>query len=309
MRRALALPLAVVLGISLAVPVAAAPRPGGVFPTLSRNLVAYYDFEHPVPGRPEQEADQGRSGTEITLVNGGALMREPDGVSGRNALRVRQVNPDRKGTDDWKAGLYSAGGVPTLRAFNGAKAATVMGWVKMTGENPSPNPGSSTPGARYGAVGLVGLLSGTSDGHAVRALLELITVDGELRLVALGRRVDGAASQTFAAKEDWRKLLPQNEWVFLAAVFDYDNGTMALYRNGRPVEGFYVDQGDPWAVAGEPEPDLTSATDPRGIKIGGSFPQNTREGNPCDCRLDDLMFLDRAVRPLEILLQYHWARR
>ncbi|ANN17672.1 hypothetical protein SD37_19825 [Amycolatopsis orientalis] len=309
MRKLLAVPLVVLLAITFAAPVAAAPRPVGVFPSLSRNLVAYYDFEHPVPGSPGQEADQGRSGTDITLVNGGAAMRVPDRGPGRNALQVKQVNPAQKGADDWKAGRYSADGVPTLRAFNGVRAATVMGWVKMTGENPSPNPGSSTPGVRYGAVGLVGLLSGNSDGHAVRALLELITVDGELRLVALGRRIDGAASQTFAAAEDWRKLLPPDEWVFLAAVFDYDNGTMALYRNGKPVEGFYVDQGDPWAVGGEPEPDPASATDPRGIKIGGSFPQNTREGNPCNCRLDDLMFLDRAVRPLEILLQYHWARR
>lgn len=311
MKRLLALPLAALLGVTLAVPAVAAPaerlgRPG-VFPTLSRNLVAYYDFEHPVPGRPAQEADQGRSGTDITLVNGGAGMRVPDGVGSRNSVQVKQVNPAEKGTDDWKAGLYAADGVPTLKAFNGAKAATIMGWVKMTGENPSPNPGSSNPGARYGAVGLVGLLSGNSDGHAVRALLELINVDGKLHLVALGRRIDGAASQTFAAKEDWRKLLPLGEWVFLAATFDYDNGTMALYRNGKAVEGFYVDKGDPWAVAGEPEPDLTSATDPRGIKIGGSFPQNTREGNPCNCRLDNLMFLDRAAHPMEVLLQYHWA--
>ncbi|SDY97729.1 Concanavalin A-like lectin/glucanases superfamily protein [Amycolatopsis xylanica] len=310
MKRLLALPLAVVLGLSLAVPAGATVEhwPRGVFPTLARNLVAYYDFEHPVKGQPAQEADQGKSGTTINLINGGADMRVRDGVSSRNSLQVKQVNPTVKGTDDWKAGLYTPGGQPTLKAFNGAKEATIMGWVKMTGENPSPNPGSSTPGARYGAVGLVGLLSGNSDGHAVRALLELINVDGKLHLVALGRRVDGAASQTFAATEDWQKLLPLNEWVFLAATFDYDNGTMALYRNGSPVDGFYVDKGDPWAVAGEPEPDLASATNPLGIKIGGSFPQNTREGNPCNCRMDNLMFLDRAAKPWEVYLQYHWAR-
>lgn len=226
--RVLALPLAALLGVTLAVPAVAVPerfeRPG-VFPTLSRNLIAYYDFEHPVPGRPSLEADQGRSGTDIALVNGGTEMRVPDGVGSRNSVQVKQVNPAENGTDDWKAGLYSADGVPTLKAFNGAK------------------------------------------------------------------------------------LLPLGEWVFLAATFDYDNGTMALYRNGKPVEGFYVDQGDPWAVAGEPEPDLTSATDPRGIKIGGSFPQNTRERNPCNCRMDNLMFLDRAAHPLEILLQYHWATK
>lgn len=62
-----------------------------------------------------------------------------------------------------------------------------------------------------------------------------------------------------------------------------------------------------WQLAGEPEPDVASATDPRGIKIGGSFPQNTRENNPCDCRMDELMFLDRVVSPTEVRLQYLWA--
>ena len=52
--------------------------------------------------------------------------------------------------------------------------------------------------------------------------------------------------------------------------------------------------GDPWGVGG-PGPHYTSPTNPRGIKIGGSFPQNTRESNPCNCRMDSLMFLNRAV--------------
>src|SRR5690606_40868608 len=65
-------------------------------------------------------------------------------------------------------------------------------------------------------------------------------VDGEMRLVALGRRLDDGESQTFAAQQDWRELLPQGEWVHLAATFDYTTGEMALYRNGEPVPGFYV---------------------------------------------------------------------
>jgi len=137
----------------------------------------------------------------------------------------------------------------------------------------------------------------------VRALLEIIQVNGELRLVALGRRIDGSASQTFAANDPWPTLLPQNEWVFLTATFDFDHGTMALYRNGQPLSGFYTVAGDPWGVAG-PGPHPTSPTDPRGIKIGGSFPQNTQERNPCNCRMDSLMFLDRVVHPIEVELQY-----
>ena len=94
------------------------------------------------------------------------------------------------------------------------------------------------------------------------------------------------------------------EWVFLAATFDFDDGTMALYRDGEPLDGFYTLPGDPWGVIGDPEPDLASATDPRGIKLGGSYPQNTNETNPCNCRMDGLMFLDRAVSAQEVRSQY-----
>jgi hypothetical protein len=61
-------------------------------------------------------------------------------------------------------------------------------------------------------------------------------------------------------------------------------------------------------VEGAPEPDVTSATDPRGIKIGGSFPQDNLEKNPCNCRMDGLMFLDRALTAKEARIQYRFAR-
>ena len=144
------------------------------------------------------------------------------------------------------------------------------------------------------------MLSGNSDGHGVRALLELIQVNGELRLVALGRRIDEGASQTFAASQDWRELLPAGEWVHLAATFDYTTGDMALYRNGKPLDGFYTSDNDPWQVDGTG----TSPTDPRGLKVGGSFPQNASERNPCNCRMDALMFLDREVGADEVKQQH-----
>jgi hypothetical protein len=273
-----------------------------VFPTLTRNLVSFYDFEHPAAGNPAVERDQGHSGTDLNLINGGAAMRVPDGAhpASRNSMQAKQVSPGVTSTDDWKAGLYAEPGVPSLHAFNAVQEMTIMGWVKVTGENPGRNSATGF----YSAIGLAGVLSGDSNGHTVRALLELIEVDGVLRVVALGRRIDGGGSQTFAANEDWHTLLPQNEWVFLAATFNFDTGEMALYRNGRPVDGFYVVAGDPWQLQGTPSPHLSSATDPRGIKIAGSYPQNTREGNPCNCRFDSLMFLDRAVRPWEVFGQY-----
>jgi hypothetical protein len=296
--------VAAVVSVTM-LPTPAGADPSGVFPTLRPDLVAYYDFEHPMG--PHVERDLGSSGTPIELVNGGAAMRVRDG--GDHVLQTQQVNPAVAGNDDWKAGVYAAGGVESLGAFSSARQASVLGWFKMTGTNPGPNSNTANPDDRFNAVGLAGVLSGGSDGHAVRALLEVIDVQGELRVVALGRRVDGGSSQIFAASADWQTVLPQNEWVFLAATFDYDRGTMALYRNGRALPGFYTVAGDPWQVEGPPEPDLTSPTNPAGIKIGGSFPQNTRESNPCHCRMDELMFLDRALSPVEVWLQYRWSRR
>src|SRR5262245_40119390 len=306
MRRLVVALLCVALAtLSGTVPVSAAAgaghrADGGVFPPLKRNLVSYYDFEH---ARGAVEKDQGRSGTDIDLINGAPRVR--DGF--RHALQVGQVSTVTS-NDDWKAGIYSATGVPSLHAFNSARQATVMGWFKMTGTNPSPNTVTANPTDLYNAVGLVGVLTGDSDGHAVRALLEVIQVGDDLKVVALGRRIDGGSSQTFAASLPWQEVLPQNEWVFLAATFDYDTGEMALYRDGRPLDGFYTVTGDPWLVNGEPEPDVTTASDPRGIQIGGSFAQNTFERNPCNCRIDDLMFYNRTLSPKEIWHQYQWAR-
>ncbi|MFB4264952.1 PQQ-dependent sugar dehydrogenase [Nonomuraea sp. GTA35] len=284
--------------------------PAGVLPSLRRDLVAAYDFEHPLPGDPAREQDQGLSGTSLTLVNGGAAMRVEDGAyrGSVHALQTRQVEPAAAGNDDWKAGVYAESGVPTLRSFNAVAGTTVMGWFKLRSDGPALNSNTPDPADRYNAIGLAGVLSGTSQGHDVRALLELITVNGELKVVALARRVDGSASQTFAAGLPWQRVLPRDQWVFLAATFDFDTGAMRLYRNGRPLDGSYTVTGDPWGVAGAPEPDLTSPTDPRGIKIGGSYPQNTREQNPCDCRMDGLLFLDRVATPGEIRAQYELLR-
>ncbi|GLZ31035.1 hypothetical protein Lesp02_32240 [Lentzea sp. NBRC 105346] len=308
--RSLFVGVVAVLGVSLAPPASASGVPV-VLPSLARNLVSYYDFEHPVAGDASLERDRGRSGTSLKLINGGADMRVRDGAfrSSHRALQLKQVNPTVAGNDDWKAGVWApVPGVPTLHAFNGAREMSVMGWFKMTGQNPAPNSNSANPDDFYSAIGLAGVLSGDSNGHAVRGLLELMQVNGKMSLVALGRRVDGAPSQYFTANADWQTLLPANEWVFLSATFNFDTGEIGLYRNGKPVEGYYAVPGDPWALAGDPEPDLASATDPLGIKIGGSYPQNTRETNACNCRMDSLMFLDRAVSKWEVALQYAWMR-
>jgi glucose/arabinose dehydrogenase len=271
-----------------------APVPQDVEPTLRDSLVASYDFEHPFAANDSYEVDQGASRTLIRLVNGGDRMRVDDGArpGSNNALQLHSAAESPTGTA-WKAGVYEsdADGVASLSRFNNATGTTVMGWFKMTGQNPT---------AGYNAIGLAGILAGNSDGHGVRALLELIQVNGELRLVALGRRLDTGGSWTYAASQDWQDLLPQGEWVHLAATFDFAGGSMALYRNGQPVDGFYTSTNDPWKVDGTG----TSATNPRGIKIGGSFPQNGSERNPCNCRMDDLMFLDSVASADEVARQY-----
>jgi glucose/arabinose dehydrogenase len=271
-----------------------APLPQDVEPALEDDLVAAYDFEHPFAANDSYEVDQGPSRTLIRFVNGGDRMRVDDGAypGSNNALQLHSAAESPTG-QAWKAGVYEndADGVASLSRFAGAEGITVMGWFKMEGTNPTPG---------YNAIGLAGILSGNSDGHGVRALLELINVNGELRLVALGRRLDTGSSWTYAASQDWRTLLPQGEWVHLAATFDYAGGSMALYRNGKKVDGFYTATNDPWRVDGTG----TSATNPRGIKIGGSFPQDGTERNPCNCRMDGLMFLDAAASASEVARQY-----
>ncbi len=279
------------------------PWPSEVEPAVERDLVSYWDFEHPfAPGGSEE--DQGSSRTLLSMVNGGKDMWADGGAyrGSNNSLQTQQVNPTVNGNDDWKAGVWNENGVASLAPFAGVEEITVAGWFQMNMDGPALNSTTTDdPADRFNAIGLAGVLSGDSDGHAVRALLELIEVDGTLRLVALGRRIDGAASQTFAASSDWRELLPTGEWVHLAATFDYATGQMALYRNGERLDGFYTVPGDPWEVDGKTR---TSNTEPHGIKIGGSFPQDTLERNPCNCRFDSLMFLDTALSAKEVKRQY-----
>jgi transcription-repair coupling factor (superfamily II helicase) len=165
---------------------------GVVLPALANDLVCHYDFDHPVEGEDHLESNLGRSGTRLRLINGGADMRDDDPAypGARRSLRTQQVNPAMQGNDDWKAGVYEPQGVASLHGFNAVSGITLMGWVKPLGPHPSPNSTTDMPDDTYNAVGLFGLLSGTSDGHEVRALLEVILVDGTPRLVALGRRDD-----------------------------------------------------------------------------------------------------------------------
>ncbi|GMA30299.1 PQQ-dependent sugar dehydrogenase [Litorihabitans aurantiacus] len=278
-------------------PFEAAPQ---VLPELAESLVAHYDFDTPLAGDATKETDRGASGTALDLVNGGVEMRVRDSAypSAGNALQTQQLSKGVASNDDWKAGVYDVDGVASLGRFNGADATSIMGWFKPMGEMPALNSNTEDPADRFNAVGLAGILSGTSDGHAVRALLEVINVNGEPHVVGLARSVDSGSSWTYAAELPWEEILRKGEWVHLTATFDFAGGSMALYMNGEPLEGFYTSATNPWGEGG------TTDSDPRGIKIGGSFPQNTREQNPFNGRMDDLMFLDSAVTPAQVAAQY-----
>jgi hypothetical protein len=277
----------------------AGPASPFVLPELAPNLVTHYDFDHADAADAKIESDQGRSGTDIALVNGGVEMRVADRAypGAGKALQTQQMSPLTASNDDWKAGVYDAGGVESLDALRGADEVSVMGWFKPTGDHPALNSGTANPDDRYNAIGLAGVLTGTSDGHAVRALLEVITVDGELKLVALGRRLDGAGSWTFAADLPWDEILKKGQWVHLAATFDFTAGEMKLFMNGEELAGEYT-AANPWGEG------PTSDSTPAGIKIGGSFPQNTREANPFNGRMDDVMLLDTVPTPEQIAAQY-----
>jgi hypothetical protein len=135
----------------------------------------------------------------------------------------------------------------------------------------------------------------------VRALIEFIHVEGRLRLIALGRRLDDGAGLVLAATSGPDELLPPHTWVHLAATFDFATGAIALYRDGEPVEAELVTPGDPWRLAdGGRDSARASDTPPVGLKIGGSHPQDTRERNPFEGRFDDLLFFERALTPAEL---------
>jgi hypothetical protein len=292
-------------GVAMLLAIGARASEATVIPSVAGNLVCYYGFDNPDQKDAKVETDLGMSGTALHLVNGGAAMRvvDPAYPGAGRALQTRQIDLTGNGNNDWKAGAYETGGVSTLRAFGGVQQVTLMGWVKPTGDHPSPNTLTADPDDVYNAVGLFGVLSGNSDGHDVRALIEVISINGVLHLVALGRRNDDGNSLILAANDDWRALLPADTWTHLAATFDFDEGTMALYHNGRPLAATYTSTEDRWRIDGDPEPDRSSDSIPAGIKIGGSFPQNSSEKNAFNGRFDDLMFLDRALSANEILRQ------
>lgn len=279
-----------------------------LLPELREHLVCAYTFDHPAPAEPALELDLGPAGLALPLVNGGAAMRVPGGAypGSRYALQTRQIEPDLAGQNDWKAGLHRPGGAPELAPFAAARGITLLGWVRPDAERallPGLRSDTPAPDDRYPAICLFGVLHGSSDGHTVRGLLELLPHAGGFRLIGLARRRDAGPALLLAASDAPETLLPPGRWTHLAAAFDFETGAAALYRDGEPLGTLPPVGTEPPAEPGEP-PRRSDASTPTGIKIGGSHPENTRERNPFDGRFDDLLFFNHPLSAGQIRRQY-----
>ncbi|TWT90517.1 hypothetical protein Mal64_09080 [Pseudobythopirellula maris] len=276
----------------------------GVPAALQPHLINHYTFDDPQGGDPGSatELDLGLDATPIQLLNGAP--RVIDGAWGGSvyALETRQNNSGPN--DDWKAGVFfDSSAESTLGGSNHVTGVTIAGWFKPlgdVGDNPSPNTNSGDPFDTFNAFGLAGLLRGDDggvgvDGHGVRALLEVIGG----KVVGLGRRLDDqSGSGRVSTVDDWHVVMPPGEWTHLTATFDFDQGEIFLYKNGLALAADQP-QTDNWDLDPE-ETNHTSPTNPAGIKIGGSHPNNSQEQNPFNGRIDELTFFNRVVYPREV---------
>lgn len=278
-----------------------------VLESLRGNLINHYTFDHPKGGDPAAtvEIDLGSDHVDINLLNGAPRVADGAWVGSKFSLQTGQKN--EKPNDDWKAGIMFANSAEsTLKGSQNVAGVTIMGWFKplgTVGDNPSPNTTTPNPTDRYNAFGLGGLLRGDEgvnqlDGHAVRALLEVIGG----KVSGLGRRLDNqSGSGQRASTENWDVVMPPEKWTHLAATFDFAGGTIALYKNGQPLASSPANV-TAWRNTGPT--DRTSNTAAGGIKIGGSHPNNSREQNPFNGRIDELMFFNKSLSTDEVAAQF-----
>lgn len=296
------------LGCCLLLSAAVAARAGDVLDSLKPNLINHYTFDNPKDGDVKSaiELDLGSDKTNINLINGAPRVEDGAFPGSKYSLETGQKNA--KPNDDWKAGvMFKNSAESTLKGTRQVTQLTIMGWFKplgATADNPSLNTNTPAPDDKYNAFGLGGLLRGDEtvgnlDGHAVRALLEVIGG----KVTAMGRRLDNqSGSGQRASTDNWDVVMPPNQWTHLAATYDFEAGVIVLYKNGKPLASAAAQIGNWQLKAGEKNP--TSNTAAGGIKIGGSFPDNSREQNPFNGRIDELMFFSKALSAEEIAAQF-----
>lgn len=280
---------------------------GEVVESLRPNLIDHYTFDHPQDGNTasDVEIDHGSDKVNIKLLNGAP--RVPDGAWSGSKYSLETKQNNEKPNDDWKAGvMFASSAESKLKGTQNVSGATVMGWFKPLGtaaDNPSRNTNSQNPNARYNAFGLSGFLRGDEtvgrlDGHAVRALVEVIGG----KITAIGRRLDNqSASGQRASVDAWDIVMPPGKWTHLTATFDFDRGEIALYKDGQPLPSGPATVGSWQLTEGV---DKTSNSAAGGIKIGGSHPDNLREQNPFNGRIDELMFFNKSLSAEEVAAQF-----
>jgi len=286
-----------------------APTWGGeVVESLKPNLMNHYTFDDPKDGDAKSpvELDLGSDKTNINLLNGAPRVEDGAWPGSKYSLETGQKNV--KPNDDWKAGImFKSSAESTLKGSQHVTALTIMGWFKPLGtvaDNPSLNTTTTAPGDKYNAFGLAGLLRGDEgvtglDGHAVRGLLEVIGG----KVTVMGRRLDSqSGSGQRASTENWEVVMPPNQWTHIAGTIDFETGAMALYKNGKPLASSAATVTNWQLKAGEKN--FTSNTAAGGIKIGGSFPDNSVERNPFNGRIDELMFFNKALTAEEVEAQF-----
>ncbi len=149
--------------------------------SLKPNLINHFTFDNPKDGdvKSAVELDLGSDKTNINLLNGAPRVEDGAWAGSKYSLETGQKNG--KPNDDWKAGvMFKTSAESTLKGSKQVSGATIMGYFKpLTADMPALNTNTADPNDRYNAIGLGGLLRGDEtignlDGHAVRALLEVI---------------------------------------------------------------------------------------------------------------------------------------
>lgn len=240
-------------------------------------VVDRYTFDNPVAGDATRESDLGSDNTPLTLFNGAQRVADGAFPGSGFSLRVQPV-ASALANDDQKGGvLFATSAASTLGGTANVTGITVMGWFKPLT-------------AATGTTSLIGLLRGdagtTPTAHDGRALIEIESG----RLLALGRRLDSVDVRAQAlSTETTATLLPTNAWTHIAAVFDYDLGSIKIYRNGALVSST-ASSFAPWALtAGE---DRTSASASTGIKIGGQLDDDS---TPFNGLIDEVRIYNEAL--------------
>ena len=266
-----------------------------VEPSLADDMVARTTSSTPSRANDSYEEDQGRQPHADP-----ARQRWGDGCGSTTAptpaptTRCRCTAPRSRPPDDgWKAGVYEgdADGVASLSRFNNAEATTVMGWFKMTGQNPTPRLQRHRAGrrARRQLRRARRTRAARADQRQRGAAARRAGPAARHRRVVDVRRVAGLAAT----------CCPQDEWVHLAATFDFANGSMALYRNGQPVDGFYTRPTTRGRSTGR-----APRRQPAGHQDRRLVPAERHRAQPCNCRMDGLMFLDTVASADEVAQQY-----